>query len=58
MDEAAVLSKAAYDYFREGPGVAQKELSEYGFEGYHLDTSLSDEYSVVIKRPDGSAVIS
>ena len=58
MDEAAVLSKAAYDYFREGPGVAQKELSEYGFEGYHLDTSLSDEYSVVIKRPNGSAVIS
>ena len=58
MDEAAVLSKSAYDYFREGPGVAQKELSEYGLEGYQIDTSLSDDYSVVIERPDGSAVIS
>jgi hypothetical protein len=58
MEEAAVLSKAAYDYFRQGPTVAQEELSEYGLKGYQVDTSLSDDYSVVIERPDGSAVIS
>jgi len=58
MNEAAVLSKTAYDYFKEGPNVAQKELSEYGLQGYEVDTSLSDDYSVVIERPDGSAVIS
>ena len=58
MEESAVLSKAAYDYFREGPLIAQEELAEYGLKGYQVDTTLSDDYSVVIERPDGSAVIS
>ena len=58
MDEAAVLSKAAYDFFREGFQTTQSELSQYGLEGYQLDEDLSDDYSVVITRPDGSAVIS
>jgi hypothetical protein len=56
--EAAVLSKAAYDYLREGPEATQSELAQYGLEGYQVDDELSDAYSVVITRPDGSAVIS
>ena len=58
MDEAAVLSKAAYDYFREGFETTQFELPQYGLEGYQLDEDLSDNYSVVVTRPDKSAVIS
>ena len=58
MDEASILSKASYDYFREGPETAQAELSEYGLEGFQIDAELSDQYSVVITKPDGSAVIS
>ena len=56
--EAAVLSKAAYDYFRDGLEAAQAELVEYGLDGYHFDAALSDDYSVVIERPDRTAVIS
>ena len=58
MEEAAVLSKSAYDYFREGIEFTDSELSAYGLEGYKVDEDLSDNYSVVITRPYGSAVVS
>ena len=56
--EQAILSKASYDFFREGYEFAQAELEAYGLTGYKIEPQFSDEHSTTILRPDGSGVVS
>lgn len=55
--EYAVLSKAAYDWYYGNHSLAKNELKAYGLN-YQFDEDHSDRNSVVITKPDGSAVIS
>lgn len=56
-EEAAVMSMTAYNFYREGYEKAQDELQNYGMDDYQILPELSDDYSSVILRPDGTAVV-
>jgi hypothetical protein len=54
--EMAVLSKSAYDVYFGNVKQANEELESYGLN-YRIDEEHTDENSVTIIKPDGSAVI-
>lgn len=56
--EAAVLSAASYNFYRNGYDNTQEELEHYGLGNFHILPELSDDHSTVILRPDGKAVVS
>ena len=56
--EAAILSYASYNFYREGYEKTQEELGHYGLGDFQILPELSDDHSTVIIRPDGSAVVS
>ena len=58
QEEYSVLSKAAYDWYYGSHELAKQELEAYGLDDYEFDMDHSDYNSVVITKPDGSAVIS
>mgnify|MGYP003133964050 CR=1 FL=1 len=55
--EYAVLSKAAYDWYHGDHELAKQELEAYNLP-YEFDLDNSDDNSVTVVRPDGSAVLS
>ena len=57
QEEYSVLSKTAYDWYYGSHDLAKKELDAYDLP-YHFDIDYSDDNSVTIVRPDGTAVLS
>lgn len=55
--EHAVASQIAYTFEDEGYQKAEQELKE-SYPNYELDKELSDNYSITIIKPDGSAILS
>ena len=55
--EHAIASNIAYIFEDRGLTEAQNELTK-DLPGYTLDNELSDNYSVTIIKPDGSAIVS
>lgn len=57
MEEYALLAKASYEYSQAGAERVEEELRDHGKE-FRVDPVLSDDHTVVLVRPDGSAVVS
>ena len=59
-DEAAVLSMASYEYFRNNQDkeLTDQVIESYGIKDLKIDDVYSDDFSIVATRPDGRAVIS
>jgi hypothetical protein len=55
--EHSVASQISYDYETFGLEKAQ-DILEKELPGYKIDPALTDDYSTVIIKPDGSAIVS
>jgi len=58
METYSVLSQAAYTFNKNGGDTkaTEKEIREYGIEGYKIDEELSDDESLVLFNDQGNEV--